>query len=82
MDRATDLSAWIEEVARDLVDHPDRVLVRAVEEGETIVFELEVDPDELGGVSGRQGRTAQAMRTLLGVSGARHGGSYDLEILE
>ena len=82
MDRAPDLSAWIEAVARDLVDHSDRVSVHAVEEGDAIVFELEVDPEELGRVIGRQGRTAQAMRTLLGVAGARHGGSYELEILE
>ena len=82
MEQGQDLSGWIEAVARDLVDHPDRVSVHTVEEGETTVFELEVDPDELGRVIGRQGRTAQAMRTLLGVAGARHGGSYDLEILE
>ncbi len=77
-----DLRAWVEAVARDLVDRPDRVAVRAGEEEGGTILELEVDPDELGRVIGRQGRTAQAVRTLLAVAGARHGGTYDLEILE
>ena len=47
-----------------------------------IVFELTVDPDELGRVIGRQGRTAEAIRTLLEVAGARHGAYYDFEIVD
>jgi predicted RNA-binding protein YlqC (UPF0109 family) len=77
-----DVRAWVESVARDLVDRPDQVSVQVVKEEGTTVLELEVDPDELGRVIGRQGRTAQAMRTLLAVAGARHGAAYDLEILE
>ena len=82
MDPDAGIREWVENVARDLVDRPDSVVVRTVEEEGTTVLELEVDPEELGRVIGRQGRTAQAMRTLLGVAGARHGRSYDLEILE
>ncbi|HEU4401559.1 MAG TPA: KH domain-containing protein [Candidatus Polarisedimenticolia bacterium] len=76
------LRVWVETVAKDLVDNASAVEVAVVEEDGVSVFELVVDPDELGRVIGRQGRTAQALRTLLGVAGARHGRSYDLEILE
>jgi predicted RNA-binding protein YlqC (UPF0109 family) len=77
-----DLRGWVEAMARDLVDRPDTVEVRLVEEDDADILELTVDPDEMGRVIGRQGRTAQALRTLLGVAGARHGRSYELEILD
>jgi predicted RNA-binding protein YlqC (UPF0109 family) len=69
-------------MAKDLVDHPETVEVRLVEEDDGDVFELSVEPDEMGRVIGRQGRTAQALRTLMGVAGARHGRDYELEILD
>ena len=73
---------WVESIARDLVDHPEQVEVREVEEEGVTVLELLVDPDEMGRVIGRQGRTAQALRTLLSVAGAKQGRDYELEILE
>ncbi|MFQ5877759.1 MAG: KH domain-containing protein [Acidobacteriota bacterium] len=82
MSAEPDIKAWVEDVARRLVDRAEEVRARAVEEHGTTVIELEVHPDEMGRVIGRQGRTAQALRTLLAVAGARHGRSYDLEILE
>ncbi len=77
-----DLKRWVEEVARDLVDHAEAVEVQVVEEEGVIVLELAVDPDEMGRVIGRQGRTAQALRTLLLIAGAKRGAHYELEILE
>jgi len=77
-----DIQAWVEALARDLVDRPEAVAVRSFEDDGVLVFELTVDPSELGRVIGRQGRTAQALRTLLEAAGARHGQYYDLEIVE
>ena len=77
-----DLRSWVEAMAKDLVDRPEAVEVRLVEEDGVEVFELAVDPEEMGRVIGRQGRTAQALRTLMGAAGARHGRNYDLEILD
>jgi hypothetical protein len=77
-----DVRGWVAAMARDLVDHADAVEVAEVDEDGITVLELAVDPEELGRVIGRQGRTAQALRTLLAVAGARHGRSYELEILE
>jgi len=69
-------------VARDLVDHPEAVTVTSFEDEGVTVYELSVDPSELGRIIGRQGRTAQALRTLLEAAGARHGAYYELEIVE
>lgn len=79
---APDIKAWVEAIGRDLVDRGDAVAVSSFEEDGVTVFELTVDPEELGRVIGRQGRTAEAIRTLLEVAGGRHGMYYDFEILD
>lgn len=79
---APDIKGWVEAIGRDLVDRTEAVSVSSFEEDGVIVFELTVDPDELGRVIGRQGRTAEAIRTLLEVAGARHGAYYDFEIVD
>jgi uncharacterized protein len=78
----TDIKAWVEAMARDLVDHADAVAVGTFEDDGVLVFELTVDSSELGRVIGRQGRTAQALRTLLEAAGAKDGRYYDLEIAD
>jgi predicted RNA-binding protein YlqC (UPF0109 family) len=77
-----DLKGWVEVMARRLVDRPDQVSVRVVEEDDADVAELSVAPEEVGRVIGRQGRTVQALRTLLDVAGDKEGRAYDLEILD
>jgi predicted RNA-binding protein YlqC (UPF0109 family) len=47
-----------------------------------IVVELSVDPEDRGRVIGREGRTARALRTLLGAVARRHDRSCQLEILD
>ena len=79
---APDIKAWVEAIGRDLVDRTEAVAVSSFEEDGVTVFELSVDPDELGRVIGRQGRTAEAIRTLLEVAGTRHGMYYDFEIVD
>ncbi len=69
-------------LARALVEHPDEVVVEQVEEPDATVFELKVAESDLGRVIGRQGRTAKAMRTLLGAAGMKLHKRYTLEILE
>jgi len=76
------IKEWVESLARDLVDHPEAVSVSSFEDEGVLVYELTVDPSELGRVIGRQGRTVQAVRTLLEAAGARHDRYYELEIIE
>lgn len=72
-------------IAASLADAPDAVQVSARRDeahGGATVIELRVAQDDLGKVIGRQGRTAKAMRTLLGAAASRHGGRVVLDILE
>ncbi|MBQ6645786.1 MAG: KH domain-containing protein [Clostridia bacterium] len=52
-------------VARSLVDKPDAVDVREVENAESVVIELRVDPDDMGKVIGKQGRIAKSIRAVV-----------------
>ena len=63
----------IEYIARSLVDNPDAVSVSQMQSRQTVVLKLRVGPDDKGWVIGRQGRVANAMRTLLRVSGTVQG---------
>jgi predicted RNA-binding protein YlqC (UPF0109 family) len=72
----------VETIARALVDHPEEVQVKSGEGAQVTVLELRVHPEDLGKVIGRQGRTAKAIRTLLGAAGMKHRKRYTLEILE
>ena len=72
----------VDYVARLLVDRPDEVEVRDVEEDGGLVIELIVAEEDLGKVIGKEGRTARAIRTLLGAAAAKIQRRVSLEILE
>jgi len=69
-------------VAKELVDFPDQVEVREIEGEKTTVIELRVAKDDIGKVIGRQGKTAQAMRSILNATATKRGKRAVLEILE
>ena len=70
----------IEYVARALVDSPDEVQVTEERDGSRIVLHLQVAEPDMGKVIGKQGRIAQAMRTLLKVAAVKRGEHAILEI--
>ena len=72
----------IEYLAKSLVDNPDEVEVREHEEENAVQLELCVNQKDLGKVIGRQGKTARAMRTILGAAAAKEGRRASLEIVE
>ena len=72
----------IEMIAKALVDSPDQVAVNAIEGEQSTVLELKVAQSDLGKVIGKQGRTARAMRTILGAAGMKLRRRVTLEILE
>jgi uncharacterized protein len=83
MSEATgDMRVLIEQIAKALVDEPAEVSVNQVEEGSESVLELTVGPKDLGRVIGKQGRTARAMRNLLGAASLKSNRRFTLEILE
>ena len=76
------LKELVECMAKALVDSPDQVRVSEIEGENTSVIELSVAKDDLGKVIGKQGRTAQAMRTILSASSMKVKKRAMLEIIE
>ncbi len=72
----------IAHIAQELVDHPDEVEVTSDESGEAAEYHLRVDPDDLGKVIGRRGRTASALRSIISASALKNNTKASLEILE
>ena len=72
----------LEMIAKVLVDNPEQVSVTEVEGEQTTVLELRVAQADLGKVIGKQGRTARAVRTILGAAGMKMHKRFVLEILE
>ncbi len=67
-------------IAQSLVDNPDQVRVVERRHEHTVILQLTVAPDDMGKVIGRQGRVAQAIRSLLKVAGTRERCRVMLEI--
>ena len=76
------LSQLVAFMARGLVDHPDDVAVEMLASGRDASFELNVHPDDLGHVIGKQGRTARSMRLCLDAASRKIGRRAELEIAD
>jgi predicted RNA-binding protein YlqC (UPF0109 family) len=73
----------LEELARRLVDEPDRVSVEQFDEDDgTVVLELAVADDDYGKVIGRGGRTANALRTVVKAAAVRENRRVLVDIVE
>ena len=73
----------LEELARRLVDEPERVAVERFEEDDgTVVLELAVADDDYGKVIGRGGRTANALRTVVKAAAVRETRRVLVDIVE
>ena len=72
----------VELIAKALVDQPELVQVSVLDGEQTTILELKVAPDDLGKVIGKQGRTARAIRIILGAAGMKIKRRYNLEIIE
>jgi len=82
MGEKMEMKDLIEYIAKVLVDNPDDVSVTELEGKQTSVIELRVAKEDLGKVIGKQGRTARAMRTILGAASTKLKKRSVLEILE
>lgn len=71
----------VEYIAKYIVNSPDDVVVTEETDEQGIMLKLQVADEDKGRVIGKQGRVAQAMRTLLRVRAAKEGTRVTLEIL-
>ena len=72
----------VQYIAQAMVDNPGEVSVSEIEGNQTTVLELKVAKNDLGKVIGKQGRTARALRTILGAASTKVKKRCVLEILE
>ncbi len=71
----------VEYIAKSIVNAPDDVVVTEEESEEGITIKLQVADDDKGRVIGKQGRIAEAIRSLIRVKAAKAGTRVSLEIL-
>jgi predicted RNA-binding protein YlqC (UPF0109 family) len=77
------MKEFVEFISKHLVDSPEMVVVDIKsEEEKKVVLALKVAPEDIGKVIGKQGKTAQAIRTLLTAIAAKDGKRAILEIVD
>lgn len=69
-------------IVQNLVSNPDSVAVTESAQGDEIVFELRVAPEDMGRVIGRHGRIGKEIRTLMKATGNRQNKKVSVEILD
>jgi uncharacterized protein len=79
---AAQIDSLVTQIAKSLVDSPEDVLVKTLEGANTIVMELRVAKNDVGKIIGKQGRTAEAMRYLIGAISSKTKKRMILEIID
>ena len=72
----------LETIAKALVDNPDKVSVTEVNGEQTVILELRVAPEDMGKVIGKQGRIANAIRTVIKACAVKDNRKVMVEILQ
>ena len=70
----------ITKIVSVIVDHPDKISIETVPGDHTVIYKLEVHAEDTGKVIGKQGRTADAIRTILKALGGKQNKKIILEI--
>ena len=81
-ERAATATQVLAFIAKSLADDPAAVSVSVSERHDKVVLSLSVGPDDMGRIIGRRGRTAQAIRALVGAAGARDGVTTSVDIID
>lgn len=74
--------AFLELIAKAIVSNPDKVLVERTVDEMGVLLTLKIDQSDMGYIIGRRGQTAQAIRTLLKIVGAKNNARVNLKIFE
>lgn len=69
-------------LAKSLANDPESVVIDTEERRGGLRLNLHVAPDDMGRVIGRRGRTAQAIRTVVNVAGAKDGVQANVDIVD
>jgi len=80
--RALTATAALEFIAKSLADDPSAVSIDVAERQGRVILSLSVASNDMGRIIGRRGRTAQAIRALVGAAGARDGVTTSVDIVD
>ena len=73
---------FVEYVVKAIVEKPDAVKVNRKLDEMGVLLELTVDPEDMGKIIGKEGRTAKSLRTLLRLVGVKANARINLKIIE
>lgn len=73
---------FLEFIVKSLVDHPENVKIDRKVDEMGVLLSLNVNPEDMGQIIGRQGSTARAIRTLVRIVGLRNHARVNLKIEE
>jgi len=82
VEKAETATAVLEFIAKSLAEDPNAVSIDVNERQGKVVLSLSVGPNDMGRIIGRRGRTAQAIRALVGATGARDGVTTSVDIVD
>ena len=68
-------------MAKSLVNNPDEVNVKKTERGNTVIFELSVAPEDMGKIIGKNGKRAQAIRSIMKAKYVKSGNRVVVDIV-
>ncbi len=72
----------VEVIAKSLVDNPDEVVVTEKDNGKSVLIELKVAPADMGKVIGKQGRIANAIRSVVKAAASRDDKKVIVDIVQ
>lgn len=72
----------VEEIVKSLVDDTENVKVTQLEGEQSSIIEVKVSQEDIGKIIGKRGRTAQAIRVILGAAGMKLKKRFNLEIID
>ncbi len=73
---------FVDYVVKAIVDHPNDVTTERTVDERGVLIKLNVNPEDMGKIIGKDGRTAKSVRTLLRVLGAKNNARVNLKIIE
>ena len=73
---------FVEMIVKAIVENPDKVKTERSVDERGVLIELTVDPEDMGKIIGKEGKTAKSIRTLLRVLGAKSNARVNLKIVE
>ena len=81
-EKDVEMKDLVEFISKALVDETGRIEISEIQGNQTNIIELKVAKEDIGKVIGRQGRTADAIRTILNCAAAKLSKRYILQIID